>query len=444
MSLPLVNPLSHRVKFSLWAVILFVAVAYVWPFWNRDEALRKPTGFLEQPVYRDVPPENNSLTFFEDAVGRRDFDFTGKDWQAGDKILGGQLPWDQGIMQSLLNASRPMKSLMEQALRRQEWYLGPPFHAIGSGESLKPLQRILTAHVMDLAQRGERKEAIQWLSQAETLTMRYLEGTAPYAISGAALKFSGKIGSLVFDKLAAGPATTAELLEMQHILERLRVTRQHFLQHLASVYWGEVEVRADPIFFPSGKTDPLMLLPLCCDERRPPGWWIRARYQPKAEQNLFTEFYTRIGSDAFAEGWASRKALADFGSNLKPMTEFSLASTDPNHTGRVIASGSAVRMLEEEALFFAQEALRRCRWTAVAAKRWALAHGGSWPATLTELVPDYLPEIPLDPYDGNPLRWDQPSGTAYVIGDDGVADLPFILSGKFSLLRKEGAAARLP
>src|SRR5205823_5299082 len=40
----------------------------------------------------------------------------------------------------------------------------------------------------------------------------------------------------------------------------------------------------------------------------------------------------------------------------------------------------------------------------VAAERFRLKNG-RWPATLTELAPAWIAEVPTDPYDGQPLRY---------------------------------------
>ena len=42
---------------------------------------------------------------------------------------------------------------------------------------------------------------------------------------------------------------------------------------------------------------------------------------------------------------------------------------------------------------------------AVAIERWRLVHPGRLPDTLAELVPAYLAAVPLDPYDGQPVRY---------------------------------------
>ena len=46
---------------------------------------------------------------------------------------------------------------------------------------------------------------------------------------------------------------------------------------------------------------------------------------------------------------------------------------------------------------------------------------GAWPATLAELIPDLLPEIPPDRYDGAPLRYRLIQGqpVIYSVGADG-------------------------
>jgi hypothetical protein len=61
----------------------------------------------------------------------------------------------------------------------------------------------------------------------------------------------------------------------------------------------------------------------------------------------------------------------------------------------------------------------RCAITALAVERYRLAHR-RWPETLQALVPTFLPEVPVDPYDRKPLRYKQlPDGVLiYSIGPD--------------------------
>ena len=70
------------------------------------------------------------------------------------------------------------------------------------------------------------------------------------------------------------------------------------------------------------------------------------------------------------------------------------------------------------------EAGRRVVVTAIALKRFQLKHG-QLPNALSELAPDFLSGVPLDPYDGLPLRYRLKADETfllYSIGEDGVDD----------------------
>ena len=70
------------------------------------------------------------------------------------------------------------------------------------------------------------------------------------------------------------------------------------------------------------------------------------------------------------------------------------------------------------------EASRRLVIAAIALKRFQLSHG-AWPGKLGDLVPAYLPSVPVDPYDGAPLKYHpNEDGTCalYSVGEDGKDD----------------------
>jgi hypothetical protein len=71
----------------------------------------------------------------------------------------------------------------------------------------------------------------------------------------------------------------------------------------------------------------------------------------------------------------------------------------------------------------------RTTGTALAAERYRLQHG-AWPESLDRLAPDFLPVVPIDPYDGQALRYVRREGEAvvYSVGanatDDGGQEDP--------------------
>jgi len=70
-------------------------------------------------------------------------------------------------------------------------------------------------------------------------------------------------------------------------------------------------------------------------------------------------------------------------------------------------------------MFASREASVVCARTALAVERYRLTHGG-YPATLDALVPDILPQVPLDPLDGEPLRYvnDGKRVAVYSVGEN--------------------------
>lgn len=82
--------------------------------------------------------------------------------------------------------------------------------------------------------------------------------------------------------------------------------------------------------------------------------------------------------------------------------------------------GECPRMVKA---FHQTKAELRCAAAALAAERYRLAQG-HWPKSLDDLVPDYLPAVPADPFDGKPLRLEHlPDGLViYSTGPDRTDD----------------------
>jgi hypothetical protein len=68
-------------------------------------------------------------------------------------------------------------------------------------------------------------------------------------------------------------------------------------------------------------------------------------------------------------------------------------------------------------------ALLRCGIAGLAVERYRLANG-RWPDALEQAVPKFLASVPLDPYDGKPLRFRrlEDGVVVYSVGPDGQDD----------------------
>jgi hypothetical protein len=68
-------------------------------------------------------------------------------------------------------------------------------------------------------------------------------------------------------------------------------------------------------------------------------------------------------------------------------------------------------------------AMLRCQIALIAAERYRRAQG-KWPESLEQLRPGFLAEVPLDPYDGKPLRYKRLADgvIVYALGPDGTDD----------------------
>jgi len=97
---------------------------------------------------------------------------------------------------------------------------------------------------------------------------------------------------------------------------------------------------------------------------------------------------------------------------------------DPNYAGsRWLRSNDSYGNIIPQvttSLFLNPRALR----VAIAMHRWRLVHPGQWPVKLEELVPEFLSEVPQDPFNGQALLWDPATQVIFSVGSDWKAAAP--------------------
>ncbi|CAN5868438.1 hypothetical protein BH11VER1_BH11VER1_37050 [soil metagenome] len=131
--------------------------------------------------------------------------------------------------------------------------------------------------------------------------------------------------------------------------------------------------------------------------------------------------YTKPVIDGFEvsweEGWrSSQKASLDYTKFSNDWFKFWIT---PNAYGNLISKKSmpTCEKLFEKALI--NVVMSRQAEIMLALRRHELEQG-KIPDTLEDLVPKYLAAVPIDPFDGAPLRWNAKTKMIYSVGEDGI------------------------
>jgi hypothetical protein len=187
----------------------------------------------------------------------------------------------------------------------------------------------------------------------------------------------------------------------------------------------------------------------------PPGEWGGS--QATGVQPASTKL---MGPAAGIQGAFFRAFILDLDAYIKLMENLQESATKPYYTVRdqvshaygLDHSGGFLMSILGPSLSRAFETLARveakdaCAQTAVAMTRFRLDHG-TLPSHLDDLVPAYLDSVPLDPFDGHPLRLAVKNDRRiiYSVGpelvDDGGADL---VQGKGDIVFNLRAASEEP
>jgi hypothetical protein len=140
------------------------------------------------------------------------------------------------------------------------------------------------------------------------------------------------------------------------------------------------------------------------------GWYLRDRY--RADHPRLLALLTRRAREAQLPPHEQIAAEQAFAAESRALPEDAVA------TRALLPALDKVAVAERRRL-----AHVRCMIAALAAERYRLAHG-AWPESLDRLTPALLTEVPLDPFDGEPLRYRRfaEGVVVYSVGEDGRDD----------------------
>ncbi len=131
----------------------------------------------------------------------------------------------------------------------------------------------------------------------------------------------------------------------------------------------------------------------------------------KMERATHIRFLSEFIQISRLPSWDRAKPMAQWEAEIKQVG----ARRRPGAFFVLMMLPALAKASEKESVHRAQT---QCAATAVALERYRLAHGGNRPDTLQALVPSWLDSVALDPFDGQPLRYQNLTGgyAIYSIG----------------------------
>jgi len=401
----------------------------------RDEPPRKPPGFVLPEPLPPVPDAENGLVYLSAEVDKEIWPELENEHR---EIISWRERWDQEKMQPLVEAAPAIRTIVEKALSYPGWRAesGP-----GSRSFYKEVElarNLLMTKVRQLSETGNLNEAMDWMDPVAQLSRR-LEQTP---ISLAHVMIGAGISRVTYStllRLLTQPGADEALLARGFAMLEFPTARpEDILKGTALDY------RRDAGFDPT-KNPKLNLSAVfgLIGGKEVPEWLIKSRFKPQTYHNLMSQHLAlmeHLCKDTGRSGLRKLRAARD---SLEAESKLSVWSFEPNRAGRILAATCHVNFKLAESMLSCGS-FRQCCRVAIAAKRWSLAHEGKRVSALTDLVPDYLAAVPLDPYDNQPLKWDAATATVYCIGQDGVDNIPDFKPGEASSFGEMGAGVRFP
>jgi hypothetical protein len=208
--------------------------------------------------------------------------------------------------------------------------------------------------------------------------------------------------------LAQGEPPVAEMIDLQKLFEEeeahptmlimMRGERAALHETFDALESGEVDLRwLEEVGGPAKRSWTNRLF----------DW--RIRDQLRAEHPLMLKFMSKVVAISRLPAHEQLEAERELEAEVRGL---------PKHTFLTRSSWLVVLKLSD--VFWRKLAYVRCLIVALAAERYRRKHG-VWPETLDRLAPDFIHAVPLDPYDGEPLRYRRLDDgvVIYSVGADG-------------------------
>jgi len=413
-----------RVGWGLLMLVIVVACRMAWRHYQVTKQLNESLTKLDraEPGWRleeieaareQIPEEENSARVVVAAAR-----LLPKNWpsQEFDDLFAhlapeAQLaPEDFARLKKELEAVRPALeearklAKMPHGRHRITYPRNPIDTLLNDQQETRPVMKLLGYDALRHDQMNDMRSAL--ISFRAILNAARSLGDEPTAISQL-VRIAGVILSCqtLERTLAQGEPSRDELPTLQKLLDN-----EDALSDLLIVARGERAILHGMFDAFENSDTPMSLL-----DRKSPNW-----------QNYVLGWYIR---DNFREAHPVMLACMNRFLDIArlPMHEQAAAERQLDAERRELKESNPVAVLLTPALNKVNEASRRkhaylrCMAAALVAERYRQARG-KWPESLDKLCPQFLAEVPLDPFDGEPLRYHRVEDgvVIYSVSSDGV------------------------
>jgi hypothetical protein len=399
-------------KVILWPLGFLLVVLFA--LWAFDEKLQPYDDLLPLPPV-DTDPGKNGYFFLKQRWENLP-ELEPADRNRLTSMLSGRDPWDPALVAKIRKGRENLVADLNEALTRSS-FESPTIQSYNDPQALNYYwitrsALILSMEIQAAALEGDMEKA---------LSLRH----DLHRLSSNLVKDSGSLMGLI-----VGRSLHSTVADRTNFLLGLRKLSGIHLERLAKEWQEELPAaQVWPRVIRSEATFSRTFLEAMADNRLEgdyagamPVYFLLVLKKNRTLNGVHSGWrnFSECGflvfqdlSDAQAAGWNRGKVeVAKWKKYL-----------DANYTGtKVIAEVNNWAILPglREDLLFRPRAMR----VKIAILRWQEKHPGQWPTSLQELVPHFLPEVPVDPFNGKPIAWDFANKIIFCAGADWKLDAP--------------------
>lgn len=392
------------------------------------------------PYYREVPDALNAVPLLLEAKS----ELVGWDEMRGKlrQFRKGEIAWDLEYWEKAVKKNQNAKRLLDQALKKP-WLQIAMFESPDSETTglmlvmtMAQFQQMIILQALGLGEMDEAQEVMGGMMKLSKMALKsdgalvgWLVGVASYQVSLQMVKVMIQNPACELKHLKVIEKQLANMLPSDaRLQEAYRSEFRGFMKYAGDFYQGRLKLNS----LMGGQ------------EREGFDEWSRnlgvlivtkLAMQPNKTFQMYAEMMRYGVISATTPRWKLDGLPKPQATQRldQEMTAWSYLS--PNIIGRQFFSLAAPIVLKQREKMDELKLQTVAIQTLVALRGYQMEHG-SLPDQLEKLTPDFLPKLPIDPYDGKPLRYSAEKKRIWSIGTDGKDSSGMEWVKPFTIIRK--------